>query len=566
MTQKKIAGNVRRMGLMATLGLIGLCVGAPIAAQAVRTGDPSAGASNVDLFAGYSYFYPYHADINYYYYKPIQPGAVGSATVYLNRWFGVQAEGGFHPEDSATCAVTAEGGVAFRKIVGHFSPTAHVLAGGVRFDGPVTNPCTWGYGGTAGVGMDYVLHSFHERLAIRLFQADVQYNHVDYGRAVPLPGGGYTGGELKMVALRGSAGLVFRFGQATEEQPVQMSCMASPSTIYPGDPLQITASTLNIDIRKPADYTWQTSAGSTVGKGESVTMNTAGLAPGEYTVNGSVQQGRHASGRATCSTSFTVKAYEPPTVSCVASPANIHVNESATITANGVSPQNRPLTYRFTSSAGQISAQGNSATLGTGGVPPGNVSVTCVVTDDLGKSATSMASVNITMPPPPPVPVAYNLCTVAFDNDLRRPARVDNEAKGCLDDIALAIQRQSDASLVLLGERADGEGEMLAAQRAVNVKKYLTIEKGIDASRIEVRTAPTRGRTVESILVPNGATLPADNTEMVNERMVIPSGQAYGTMPGPAAHTYSRVPRRKTQRKRRKKTTVYNGRTAGNGR
>ena len=43
--------------------------------------------------------------------------------------------------------------------------------------------------------------------------------------------------------------------------------------------------------------------------------------------------------------------------------------DTSTITATGVSPQNRPLTYSFTSSAGQISGTGNTATLTTTGAP-----------------------------------------------------------------------------------------------------------------------------------------------------------------------------------------------------
>jgi len=36
---------------------------------------------------------------------------------------------------------------------------------------------------------------------------------------------------------------------------------------------------------------------------------------------------------------------------------------------------------------------------------------------------------------------------VSFERDATRPTRVDNEAKACLDDITLALQRSSDARL-----------------------------------------------------------------------------------------------------------------------
>ena len=140
---------------------------------------------------------------------------------------------------------------------------------------------------------------------------------------------------------------------------------------------------------------------------------------------------------------------------------------------------------------------------------PGTVTVTCNVVDDLGKQATATTSVGITTPPPPPVPPApstRSLCAVSFDRDRKRPVRVDNEAKGCLDDIALTLNRESSARLVIVGHHAEDEQPDAAAQRALNVEQYLIDEKGIDPSRIELRTGGTTGRSVDNILVPAGAT------------------------------------------------------------
>ncbi len=63
---------------------------------------------------------------------------------------------------------------------------------------------------------------------------------------------------------------------------------------------------------------------------------------------------------------------------------------------------------------------------------------------------------------------------------------MDNEGKACLDDLALNLQRSTDAKLYVVGNAASGEknGPKLAAERAVNTKDYLVKEKGIDASRI----------------------------------------------------------------------------------
>ena len=58
----------------------------------------------------------------------------------------------------------------------------HVLGGGAKIGGPVFQPCSWGWGITSGLGVDYILPRFHNRLALRLVQADWQYSHVSFVR------------------------------------------------------------------------------------------------------------------------------------------------------------------------------------------------------------------------------------------------------------------------------------------------------------------------------------------------------------------------------------------------
>ena len=97
---------------------------------------------------------------------------------------------------------------------------------------------------------------------------------------------------------------------------------------------------------------------------------------------------------------------EPPTISCSANPATVTPGGTSIVTALGVSPQNRPLTYTFSASAGQISSSGNTATLSSTGAPAGSITITCNVQDDKGQTATSTTSVNVEAPPPPLPPSA----------------------------------------------------------------------------------------------------------------------------------------------------------------
>ena len=172
-----------------------------------------------------------------------------------------------------------------------------------------------------------------------------------------------------------------------------------------------------------------------------------------------------------------------------------------------MSPQNRPLTYSYSASAGQITSSGPTAKLSTGGLGISQITVTCNLVDDLGKTATSSTLVNVTLPPVPVVAHTSSLCSLSFSRDRARPVRVDNESKACLDDIALTLQQQSDASLIVVGNASPDERPETAAERGLNIRQYLTQEKGLSPTRIEVRVGDTSGRSARTVLVPAGASL-----------------------------------------------------------
>jgi len=98
---------------------------------------------------------------------------------------------------------------------------------------------------------------------------------------------------------------------------------------------------------------------------------------------------------ADCSASFTVKAFEPPTISCSANPSTIKPGDNATITSVGVSPQNRPLTYSYLVNAGAVTGSGSTVEYSSKGAPTGTVEITCNVSDDKGHAASSNTSLTI---------------------------------------------------------------------------------------------------------------------------------------------------------------------------
>ena len=502
------------------------------AAQAAPTGSRIPGPSVIDIYGGYAYFHPFNSAVDGYAYDPIDMGAVGSFSGYFNKHYGLQIEGQTSPHGPNDCFHTIQAGPVYRAQFGRLTPFVHLVGGGVRAGGPIVQPCTWGLGLTAGAGLDYVLPSqfLRNRLAVRLVQGDYEYSDVTFGpNTAPTF---LNGGNAKIMAYRLSAGVVLRLGERLPDHPAQLGCEAQPVNVYPGDPVTVTGKVINLDDNKKLKpvYTWTTTGGKVTGNTETATISTAGLAPGDYAVTGHVSEGGGPNQHADCATSFRVHGYEPPTIACSANPSSIMPGGSSTITAEARSPQNRTINYSYGTTAGQITGSGTSGALTAADVSPGVITISCNVVDDLGQAASTTTTVTVVAPPPPPPPPppsARNLCSVSFERDRKRPVRVDNEAKGCLDDIALELNREADSILIVVGKHDSGEKPEAAAERSLNVKQYLTQEKGIDATRIELRTGESTGRTADDILVPPGASWDPGGTTSFDPARVARHGEPY---------------------------------------
>ncbi len=549
-----------RVLALACVAVMPVALAAQDAAKPAPKGSREYSPSRWDIFTGYSYLAPKgtvdvpvpSGQVLPFSYKSVNVGGLFSGAYFFNKFVGAQAEFGLHeygvsdPKNPLTGTKgnndgfsTLAGGIIGRYPAGDLTPFIHGLVGGARIDGPYHNPFRWGPDLTAGGGLDYEMPYFNHRFALRIFQADYEYMHANFGPNA-------YGGRANINAARLSTGLVYHIGSIAPPPAVTMACSANPTTVYPGEPVTITGNAGNLEPKLHTVYSW--SGDGVTGKDSNAAVNTASLAPGTYTVKCGVKQGKPGKEglkpwqNAEGSTTFTVKQFEPPTVSCSSSPSTIKPGETSTITATGVSPQNRPLTYTYSASNGAISGTGNTATYSSTGAPAGPVEITCNVSDDKGQPATSNTSLTIAAPPPPPAPKTQALCSLSFDKDMRRPTRVDNEAKACLDDVALSLQKQSDAKAVLVGNSNDKEKaktakqqayaakhkrakvQDFAAERAVNAKDYLVTEKGIDASRVSVATGTDNSQKVEDYLVPAGANFSSDvqGTSPVDETAVKP--------------------------------------------
>jgi len=491
----------------------------------------------LELFLGYSYFQglPTYAVGN----RMVGlNGGSASMAFNLNRYLGLVAD--FAGFDDTRLNLTGPGanparvadssGTAFTYLFGprlsyrHYeriTPFAQALFGGVHASQVTLSNCTGSgctplpaqnaFAFTAGGGVDVKVQ---RHLAVRLLQAEYMMT-----RFADVTSGASNGQN----DLRLSSGLVFRFGGESSVLPVTYACAASPASVYPGDHISVTGIATNLNPKKTATYSWRTDGGKINGTSETVNVDLSDVPPGNYTARGHLSEGSKPGQAADCTAAYTVMPFQPPSVSCSADPSTVLVGESSTITAHGTSPQNRPLTYSYSASEGSISGTDARATLSTN-IASGTIQVNCNVVDDKGQTASSSTTVIVQTPVAPPAPAAQQLCSIHFDRDTRRPTRVDNEAKACLDEVALNLQRSSDAKIAIEGNSDTSEKDsspriasINASQRALNTKAYLVTDKGIDSSRVAMYTGSNGSKTVDMILIPSGTSLDMTGLTPVDE-------------------------------------------------
>ena len=397
---------------------------------------------------------------------------------------------------------------------------AHTLVGFERLSsrGLVS---TNGVAAILGGGMDLKIW---KSVSLRLFEADYQLARMNFSANVPANDSAlrrqtYNGARL-------TTGLVFNFGGAPEI-PVAAACSVQNPDVMVGEPVHATVVASNFNPKHPLTYTWVSSGGKIDGKDTGATIDTNGVAGGSYTTTATVTDPKaKKNNTASCTGNFTVKEppKNPPQVSCSASPSTVQTGTPATITCTCTSPDNVPVTVGgWTSSGGSISGSGNTATLNTTGASSGPITINATCTDSRGLTASTSSSVTVENPPPPP-PQASKLNECQYPN-VKKPWRVDNTCKAALDDVALKLQQDSEAKLVVVGNADPKEKRKnLAAERALNVKAYISggeAKQNIDPSRIETRTGAEGTMTSEQWIVPAGATFPeASTTTPVDETKV----------------------------------------------
>ena len=321
---------------------------------------------------------------------------------------------------------------------------------------------------------------------------------------------------------------------ALARQPVSAVCTTDPLVTYAGATISVHVTPAGFLPQRNLTYTYSSTDGEVTGDGASTgTVNTTGLQPGNYNVSSLVSDD-HKPKRtlvATCQASFTIREPPkyPPQMHVRAEPQAVSSGAPVTVTAEGFSRDNRPLSFSCLANRGALAGSSTRYVLDTTGLVSGIVKIDCTVQDDRALSGFATTAVTVTLPPPPPATRKYG-DGLDFSADKKRPSRIDNAAKAMLDRYADALAADPDATAVVVGydnaaERASNRHRkalppQVAALRAVNARAYLVEDKGIDAGRIEIRTGIEDAQKAILWIVPAGATFDMSNTVSINESLV----------------------------------------------
>jgi flagellar motor protein MotB len=340
----------------------------------------------------------------------------------------------------------------------------------------------------------------------------------------------------------GGNGFVAYFSIGTRKRcplPPAPTCVLATSvaSVNKGDRLTLTTTptTPGYDASKVTyEYRWQVSDAqgrpvTVSGTGTSVEVATGSLACGRYSVTTTVTATVPAvdcpsdcvtTGQTTCTASFEVTEPPCPTVTCDvrANPSSVTAGDKITFSATASGADGA--TFTWSTTGGTLSSTtGSEVSLDTTGMAPGSITVTVNVStnrtrcDQPCPGGSCSTSVQVTA-----VPIIERGKPLSPCGPIFFPfnsARINNEHKACLDEIALKLQQDPRASLVVDGHRDSSERVGISLTRANNARDYLVNEKGVDTARITVRNFgdtcphdsgdPNLNRRVEFWIVPSDA-------------------------------------------------------------
>ena len=434
-------------------------------------------------------------------------GGIGSVTYNLNHWLGVTAEftgsaiGGLPSATDGTMYTYLFGPHLARRSE-RITPWVHSLFGVAHLNVDSSAPLQTGaflastlhqnaFAMALGGGFDVNLG---KHLSWRLVEADYLFTRFT------------DNASNYQNSFRASTAVIVKLRSGPPSPPPNhppiVSASADPSQVVSGDSAAIQAQANDPD-NDILNYSWSATAGKVDGTGPQVRWASADAAPGRYTITVNVDDGRGGTASASADVTVVARPDRPPTVSvCAADPDTLIVGQKANITAAASDPDNDPLTYTYSATAGKVSGTGPQAQFDSAGLAPGPYAVICHVDDGKGATAESRAEIQVQEPPPPPqqkqLELRLSLHSIYFPT--AQPT-VHNPSGGLLasqqrtlitlaNDFKQYLTFKPDARLILQGHadpRGGPEYNQALSDRRVQRTKAFLVQHGVAADHIDTQ-------------------------------------------------------------------------------
>lgn len=437
----------------------------------------------------------------------------------FNHWlsgvgdFGAVNKGNFAGFNADTTIANFLGGPRINFLGRHsrFQPFGQVLVGGVYatssigFDaisdsalGPVLVPgqaitarvgtSQSAFALVAGLGVDIRItrhlsfrpaevEYYYTRLSNLREFGDNSQNNFRYSGGIAF----WFGGE-KQVAHRVAMktcpdGSTVPVGAACPKMNFSMSLTASPAEICQGETAKLTPSISGVNATQLSFSKWFVN-GQPVSQMGNYDFNSDNLAPGMYTVK--LTTGGDAFNPQSAETQVNVLAYQPPTGTAQANPAEIKAGDKSTVTSsfrNQCGGPIQPAVYEAsegTMQGDQFDSSSIQWDASNYGEQRKTVTITAKAADNksVGTATTTVEVVKGASPQPVRLP------DVLFSPN---SSRVNNCGKRILlDQLRAYYERDSSGTVVLVGNQsADEKNANLSAERAANAAAVITAGTGV---------------------------------------------------------------------------------------